>query len=399
MSDILDWLERLSELFILKLLTFGALSKAYERYRAIPFTEDFLHVQSVDELINIYGMIIESYLHVQVVDESITMTTHWFDPNWNNRKKHEIIGSTFGSLVDYQIKIIVHYGSGVDSGEHVYLNGKCRPDFADIRFTLGDGITLLPYWMESKVDYNYAVFWVKLPSILVYPNITYIYVYYNNMNASTISNGANTFDYFTDMINGSGLVYAKASFSGGECILDPDGSQPASYVRREVKVGYYHAFRVRSKWYNEYGGWKEQGFGWTDWTGQTPNYYENALLVGTNIYTNGAIVYRYFDNGEYRFMVANTSGSTYVVISFGWAGDYHILEIRAFPSVIRFALDDDVKASITSNLPGLDVTMNQQIGWYQYAGSGQQYIDWFLIRKYVEPEPTHGSWGGEETKP
>jgi hypothetical protein len=74
MSDILDWLERISELFILKLLTLGAWSKAYERYRTIPFTEDFLHVQSIDELVRFYGMIIESYLHGQVSYESIVLT-------------------------------------------------------------------------------------------------------------------------------------------------------------------------------------------------------------------------------------------------------------------------------------------------------------------------------------
>jgi len=25
------------------------------------------------------------------------------------------------------------------------------------------------------------------------------------------------------------------------------------------------------------------------------------------------------------------------------------------------------------------------------------WVDWYLIRKYVEPEPTHGAWGNEET--
>ena len=96
MSDILDWLERLSELFILKLLTLGAWSKTYEQYRTIKYYEDFLHDQSIDELvefrdlivrafedlihaqsideaISIYGMVIEELLHSQVVDETVVM--------------------------------------------------------------------------------------------------------------------------------------------------------------------------------------------------------------------------------------------------------------------------------------------------------------------------------------
>ena len=42
---------------------------------------------------------------------------------------------------------------------------KCRSDFGDIRFTDSDGVTELSYWMEEKVDGDYAVFWVKVPSI------------------------------------------------------------------------------------------------------------------------------------------------------------------------------------------------------------------------------------------
>jgi hypothetical protein len=96
MSDILDWLERLSELFILKLLTLGAWSKAYERYKTITFTEDFsheqsidelvqcrdlfvrafedlVHVQTIDEVVSIYGMVIEELLHSQSVDELVNI--------------------------------------------------------------------------------------------------------------------------------------------------------------------------------------------------------------------------------------------------------------------------------------------------------------------------------------
>jgi hypothetical protein len=96
MSDILDWLERLSELFILKLLTLGAWSKAYERYRTIPFIEDLLHVQSIDELINIYGMIIESYLHVQVSDESITFT---INPNFESGSALRMFSPILGTPI------------------------------------------------------------------------------------------------------------------------------------------------------------------------------------------------------------------------------------------------------------------------------------------------------------
>lgn len=67
---------------------------------------------------------------------------------WDYRKSHNIVGET-GAGTDYQIKIDVHYGSGSDSGEDVYLDSKSRRDFGDVRFTDNDGSTLLDYWMEG----------------------------------------------------------------------------------------------------------------------------------------------------------------------------------------------------------------------------------------------------------
>jgi len=37
--------------------------------------------------------------------------------DWDYRKQHVIIGSSSGSQVDYQIKLVVHYESGTDSGD------------------------------------------------------------------------------------------------------------------------------------------------------------------------------------------------------------------------------------------------------------------------------------------
>jgi len=121
---------------------------------------------------------------------------------WLHRKSHEIVGSTAGAVTDYQIRIKVHYGSGTDSGEDVYLNGKCRTDFGDIRFTDSDGVTELSYWMEEKLDGDYAIFWVKVPYIPASPDTAIIYIYYGNPSATTTSNGVSTFIRFTDFEDG-----------------------------------------------------------------------------------------------------------------------------------------------------------------------------------------------------
>jgi hypothetical protein len=55
MSDVLDLIERVSELFILGLLSLGTWMKIYGEYKTTKIYEDFLHEQSIDELVTIYN--------------------------------------------------------------------------------------------------------------------------------------------------------------------------------------------------------------------------------------------------------------------------------------------------------------------------------------------------------
>ncbi len=119
----------------------------------------------------------------------------WLD-GWSYRKSH-VINSVSGAGANYQINIKVHYGSGTDNGSDVYLNYNSRADFGDVRFTDDDGTTELDYWMQEKVDDDYAIFWVEVADDLSSNNQT-IYVYYGNSSVSTTSNGTNTFIFFDD---------------------------------------------------------------------------------------------------------------------------------------------------------------------------------------------------------
>ena len=115
---------------------------------------------------------------------------------WSYRKSHVIAPAT-GAGTLYQKQITVHYGSGTDGDDDVYCDNHCKTDFGDIRFTDDDGSTLLDYWMESKVDSDYAIFWVEVADSLESSAQT-IYVYYGKADATTTSNGANTFPFFDD---------------------------------------------------------------------------------------------------------------------------------------------------------------------------------------------------------
>ena len=99
--------------------------------------------------------------------------------DWTYKRSHVLTGD---SLTYYQVKVLVNYGSGESSEDTVYLNGRCKPDFGDIRFTDNDN-NEIPYWIES-VSGTLATIWVKVPSIT---SDSYIYIYYGNESAATTS--------------------------------------------------------------------------------------------------------------------------------------------------------------------------------------------------------------------
>lgn len=113
------------------------------------------------------------------------------------------------------------YGIGVVSanaasanGGSVILNGNVKSDFSDIQFTQSDGVTTIPYWIQS-VNNGTAVVWVNVPSIPASPSTTMIYIYYDNALATTASSGTNTFTFFTDgTTNMSGSFTSEPTWNG-----------------------------------------------------------------------------------------------------------------------------------------------------------------------------------------
>jgi len=109
-----------------------------------------------------------------------------FNPSWTRRRAITINNTlNTNNLNGYQVNINVTYTPSMKS------------DFSDLRFTDSDGLTLIPYWVESYVSQVSAVVWVKVPSIPA-SSTTTIYMYYGNPDASSASNGTATFEFFDD---------------------------------------------------------------------------------------------------------------------------------------------------------------------------------------------------------
>ena len=103
----------------------------------------------------------------------------WWDGDWSARAPLTVTGASATEGV--QAQVTVAYDSDMQT------------DFDDLRFVEADGATVVPYWIESKIDGTSAVVWVKLPA-----SETTIYQYYGNVDATSANDGDAVFIFFDD---------------------------------------------------------------------------------------------------------------------------------------------------------------------------------------------------------
>jgi len=318
---------------------------------------------------------------------------------WQYRRSHEIQGSPFGAVVDYQVKVTVYYGSGSSSGDVVYLNGHCREDFGDIRFTSEDGETLLSYWIEEKVNSDHAVFWVKVPSIPASPDTTTIYIYYGNPTATTASDGEATF-----------LLFDNFDFFDTSKWTKPKVSVYAGYTIENSNLVIYIGTRGKSTLFN--GGTNAKSI----------DAFEivNKAFVGRfkcrkkaegDKYATHNIGIGYYSTGDSRcwgrndrrtHALTSKTGLIYGTASGTWDGSmtpYEKRELRITSSKIKCFCDGNLIFTQT----GLSLSGQRNFYISLAVGDGYSadawaeiYVDWVFIRKYVDPEPSHGTWGAEK---
>ncbi|MCD6125854.1 MAG: DUF2341 domain-containing protein [Thaumarchaeota archaeon] len=303
--------------------------------------------------------------------------------DWKYRKKITIQENVGQDLTDYQIKLIIHYGSGTDLGSDIYLNEKCKSDFGDIRFTDVNG-NLLAYCIEEKTDGDYAIFWVKIPSIPA-NGTTDIYIYYGNPDAIYDGNPEQVFELFDDFEEteldtskwnthlGSG---GSISVSDGQLIMQEGsgGSDASTWTTIYSKQTFDNiAVKARIKF----------------------TAMENILL------RMGAADEQFYvfrldgRSGKYDVIgkyPAGATKTTELVMGSGSSPDtWYKHEARAYGSQLRQYKDDVEELSTT------DATFTSgYIGVSTDGASGTVYVDWILVRKYVEPEPSISTIGDEE---
>ena len=308
---------------------------------------------------------------------------------WMYRKNHTIHHIS-GAGTNYQIRTVVHYGSGTDNDDDVYCSNHCKNDFGDIRFTSADGISLLDYWIEDKIDSDHAVFWVEISQDLSTEDRT-IYIYYGRSDAITTSNGFNTFELFDDF-NGASL-----DLNIWDIILN-EGTI-------EVTNGYLRMYRpinmrmnITSD--NSFSGTKALRYRQKI---LQSNYYHSSVYYGTlpSISSIGYSLYPQYESAlftgdsEYPPRCGGSTSTDGDIIAAPPVGIWFTDEFYIPNGKISRSLNDGSRETSTR----YDGVSSGNVGLWANAAwntAMEHYTDWIFLRKYVEPEPSHGIWGSEE---
>lgn len=287
---------------------------------------------------------------------------------WSYRKSH-MISAASSAGINYQIRIVVHRGSGSDTGSNAYLNYHSLNWPDDVRFTDADGVTELSHWLEGS-DGDTAVFWVK-----VYDNLSYsstnIYIYYGKLGVSSASNGQDTFIFFDDF-NGALDTTNRWNVGGGTPtesggVLTVDSPNESVYSKSNYGVNTALIYK------GNHPAADNNRVGYVDAAGNAPF----------------AIFHR--NTGDFM-MRSHVSTEERDYLNPSLLGVYHNYGIGRDGGVKNnFYVDNELKATHTSQVTPalLPLTI--------YSGSTAQLsVDWLALRSYVNPEPSQGGWGNEE---
>jgi hypothetical protein len=265
--------------------------------------------------------------------------------------------------------------------QSLIASGRMNVDGLDIRFVNSDGVTLLPFWNETKFNLANTKIWVNITSISNVTSTT-VYMYYGNPSALSSSNGTATFEFFDDAesgtfskkwinVAGKGGSYSKDYAYSGRYSIKNTG---ADALIASKSPGFKDAVFEANVMANNYSGM------FTARTSATSKTYYG--FRPRNAETNSAEL-NLLTRGAYILLNSTTSSDNYSV----WA-DWKII---ANGSSITTYYNNNLRNSAqnSSILSGL---VGSRSGSYL---TNTIYLDNVRVRKYASSEPAY-SFGAEE---
>ena len=308
---------------------------------------------------------------------------------WTYRKAITVTNAS----ANYQTKMLIGESSGA-SGEEVDCGGHCRTDFGDLRFTGADGTTLLDYWIESitgTTPNQLATIWVENNAT---PDTT-LYMYYGKADATSLSNGANTFIQFDDFewgndgddidTSGGSITWSKSVSGSNTAKIDASqhyggtrslrlhrvDASPYAYFTQVAGTGYAIRFRFRKE--GSAKGYLYQGDGTTVILAPAVDELENIRTY------NGS---SYDDTG---YDTTNDTWELFELTDYDWTNKTIDLWFNGSKIV------DDADVSWANANYADEIRFG-----HLNPGTGDLWVDDVIVRKWAATEPSF-SWGSEES--
>lgn len=316
--------------------------------------------------------------------EDLKTLTDWLSINWSNRKKITIDNTGNAStLADYQVKLDITY------------DAKMNSDFSDLRFTSSDGTTELDFWVQDYAASTNATVWVEVPSIPA-SSIAEIYVYYGNSEATSISDGEDTFLLFDDFDDNSintskwleiDIPADEITESGDKLgfTRTSNGNWNKAIIAQDTLSRDDLSFEADYEWTVNNPDYDAIMFGWHD-SGTAASYpnlvyaYYNpgsggSSTVGVSVYEDGTS-----RSGETGSWTVNT--------------DYDIrVRMRASGGAYYEQSTDGGDTWTTNYTSSYSTESDLKPAWSFYSGTHR--YDNVRVRKWTSPEPT-STYGSEE---
>jgi len=308
----------------------------------------------------------------------------WWNESWKYRRPVTI--QSDNALTDYQILVQLNSTN--------FNFSKANPDGSDIRFVDEDDATKLSYWIEEwNASSQTAKIWVKVPSIPAGEKT--IYLYYNNSEAVSESDGDTVFEFFDDFEDND-----ISDWNAGDNIGSGFSTKPSvenGYVRSTGEKQGMHkslslslsAYALRYRIYFSGDDSHNYLFSCLIHTGGSPaEYYSHLCTQGSPSHEGMKVRKDDYWDGDIlaRDDTETFTGDIWHTVEFAhkpdgkWSGEHNGNDVD-----FEYANVADTSYSTFSSINLCFRLANQR-------------CDWILVRKYTEPKPSV-SVGAEELPP
>jgi len=293
---------------------------------------------------------------------------------WQYRKSIYITNNIASDLNNYQVKIELNSTN--------FDFTKANSDGSDLRFTLEDGITLIPYWIQEWNSANQrAIIWIKVPQILA-NSITTIYMYYGNPSATSKSNGDNVFEFFDDFegtfLNTTKWAVVEQIPTIQNSLCTVAGGDSVEAIRTVNTFTPPFAIHYKLKPSLTIGDW-DAGVAVGTTQTQLLGFVDDTI----SIWRNYMAIMQLWWTLEDSISVLRSDYANF--------HEYRVIMLS----------NDNIFSDLTDGRVNNDDYDRSASGYIWLVndndGSGNAGIyDWIFVRKYVSPEPTY-TLGSEES--